>query len=104
MKSVSCPVDAHLNQMDGEEEYVKCSCKAGKGGCCKYVAALLYTVLDFVNLNLQQIAAEPTCTQGCQKWSVLCGSSISLQKTVKFDEMLFKKADVKQLQKLFSKW
>ena len=104
MKSVGCPVHAHLNQMDGEEEYAKCSCKAGKGGCCKCVAALLYTILDFVNLNLQQIAVEPTCTQVGQKWGVLFGSSISLKKAVKFDEMQFKKSDVKQLQKVFSKW
>ena len=91
---MSCPVYAHLNQVDGEEEYAKYSCKEGQGGCCKHVAAFWYTILDFVNLNLQQIPEEPTCTQVGQKWSALSGSSKTQNKTVKFDELLFEKADV----------
>ncbi|XP_028418783.1 uncharacterized protein LOC114544312 [Dendronephthya gigantea] len=94
MKSVSYPVYVHLNQVNGEVEYAKCSCKAGQGGCCKHVAALLYTILDFVNLNLKHVPVELTCTQLPQKWSVPSGSSKTLDKAVKFEEMLFEKADV----------
>ena len=94
MKSVSYPVYVHLNQVDGEVEYAKCSCKAGQGGCCKHVAALLYTILDFVNLNLKHIPMELTCTQLPQRWSVPSGSSKTLDKAAKFEEMLFEKADV----------
>jgi hypothetical protein len=85
MKSVSYPVYVHLNQVDGEVEYAKCSCMAGQGGCCKHVAALLYTILDFVNLNLKHIPMELTCTQLTQRWSVPSGSSKTLDNAVKFE-------------------
>ena len=97
MKNVSCLVYVHLNQVNGEVEYAKCSCKAGKGGCgkaCKHVAALLHTIFDFVNLNLKHVPVELTCTLLPQKWSVPSGSSKTLDKAVKFEEMLFEKADV----------
>ena len=91
MKSVSYTV--HLNQADGEVEYVKYCYKAGQVGCCKPVAALLYSVLDFVNLNIKDVPAELTCTQVTQKWSVPSGCSKTLKEAVKF-EKLFEKADV----------
>ena len=90
MKNVSYLVYVHLNQISGEVEYAK----AGQGGCCKHVAALLYTMLDFVNLNLKAIPTELTCTQLPQKWNVPSGSSKTLDKAVKFDHLLFEKADV----------
>ena len=58
------------------------------------MAALLYTMLDFVNLNLKAIPTELTCTQLPQKWNVPSGSSKTLDKAVKFDHLLFEKADV----------
>ena len=85
----------------GDVEYAKCSCKAGQGGCCKHVAALLYTILDFVNLNLKQIPGNPTCTQLAQTWSVPSGSSKSLEKAVRFEELLFEKADVSKPNKRY---
>ena len=87
MKSASYAVYIHLNQVNGEVEYAKCCCKAGQGGCCKHVAALLYTILDFVNLKLQHIPVELTCTQLPQKWSVPSGSSKTLDRAVKFEEL-----------------
>ena len=101
MKSISYSVYVHLNQVNGDVEYAKCSCKAGQGGCCKHVAALLYTILDFVNLNLKQIPGNPTCTQLPQTWSVPSGSSKSLEKAVKFEELLFEKADVSKPNKRY---
>ena len=101
MKSVSYPVYVHLNQVDGEVENAKCSCKAGQGGCCKHVAALLYTILDFVNLNLKYVPTELTCTQAPQRWSVPSGSSKNLEKAVKFEDLLFEKADVNKPSKRY---
>ena len=91
MKSVSYVVYAHLNQLDGEVERVKCSCKVGQRGCSKHVAARLYTVLDYTNLNLQQIPAQLTCTQLPKRWSVPSGSSNILDKAIKFENLLFDK-------------
>ena len=98
----SCyPVYVHLNQVDGEVENAKCSCKAGQGGCCKHVAALLHTILDFVNLNLKYVPTELTCTQVPQRWSVPSGSSKTLEKAVKFEDLLFEKADVNKPSKRY---
>ena len=83
MKSVNYVVYPHLNQLNGKVECSKCSCKTGQGGCCKHVAALLYTVFDYTNLNLQQIPAELTCIQLPQKWNVPSGSSKTLDKAIK---------------------
>ena len=77
MKSASYQIYVHLNQVNGEVEYAKCCCKAGQGGCCKHVAALLYTILDFTNLNLQNIPVELTCT-GAASPEVEC-SCLELQ-------------------------
>ena len=62
MKSVSYPVYVHLDQKSGEVEYAKCTFKAGQGRCCKHVAALLYNLLDFVNLGLSMIPEDLTYT------------------------------------------
>ena len=101
MKSISYSVYVHSNQVNGDVEYAKCSCKAGQGGCCKHVAALLYTILDFVNQNLGQIPQNTTCTQLPQAWSVPSGSSKSLKKAVKFEELLFEKAEASKPNKRY---
>ena len=44
-------------------------------------------------LNLKAIPTELTCTQLPQKWNVPSGSSKTLDKAVKFDHLLFEKAD-----------
>jgi hypothetical protein len=98
MKSASYQVYVHLNQVNGEVEYAKCCCEAGQGGCCKHVAALLYTILDFTNLNLQNIPVELTCTQLPQKWNVPAWSTKTLNRAVKFVELLFEKTAVKKTQ------
>ena len=52
MKQQNYLVKCHLNQLSGEVVFSKCHCKAGQGGCCKHVAAVLYTLLDYKNLQL----------------------------------------------------
>ena len=104
MKSVSYQVYTHLCQMTGEVLYAKCCCKAGQGGCCKHVAAFLYTILDFSNLSLTTVPVELTCTQLPQKWNVPSGSSKTLEKAVKFEELLFEQADVNKTNVLHTKY
>ena len=71
----------------------KCNCKAGQGGCCKHVAALLYALVDFANMDLRQIPADMTCTQVAQKWHVPSSANMTLIKAVKFSDLLFEKAE-----------
>ena len=40
-----------------------CNCKAGATGRCKHVGALLFTILDFVESELNQIPPDTTCTE-----------------------------------------
>ncbi len=44
------------------------ACKAGGGGCCKHVAALLYNILDYTELGLNEIPPDKTCTELPQQW------------------------------------
>ena len=94
MKSIQYNVYVHLCQQTGEVQYNKCSCVAGQGGCCKHVAALLYSLMDFVNLGLQNVPEELTCTQVAQKWSVPSNSNKTLKTAVKLDDLLFEKAEI----------
>ena len=91
MKSIKYIVYAHLDQSTGTVVKAKCNCKAGQGGCCKHVAALLYTLLDFSNLGLPCVPEDLTCTQVLQKW---CEPGRKLNSTVavKFADLSFEKA------------
>ena len=94
MKNIQYDVYVHLCQQTGEVQYAQCSCMAGQSGCCKHVAALLYSLMDCVNLGLQNVPKELTCTQVAQKWSVPSNSNKTLKTAVKFDDLLFEKAEV----------
>ena len=52
-----------------------CKCKAGGGGCCKHVAALLYCVLDYSERQLQVIPDHKTCTDKPQQWNIAKNST-----------------------------
>ena len=54
-----------------------CKCKAGGGGCCKHVAALLYCVLDYSERQLQVISDHKTCTDKPQQWNIVKNSTDS---------------------------
>ena len=57
-----------------------------------------------MNLGLEKIPEELTCMQIQQKWSVPSNSSKTLKTAVKFDELLFNKAEVnKQCKRLQSR-
>ena len=92
MKSIRYSVNVRLDMESSSVVHANCSCKAGKGGCCKHVAALLYTIVDFSNLKLHYVPEEVTCTQVLQKWSVPT-RKITSQVAVKFSDLEFEKAD-----------
>ena len=55
MRKQSYVVYVHLNQLNGEVVHANCACVAGKCGCCKRVAALLYQIYDFIQLELSEV-------------------------------------------------
>ena len=63
MKKTNYSVYVHLRQDTGKVTHASCCCKAGKGGCCKHVAALLFQILDFIQLELTEIPDDLTCTR-----------------------------------------
>ena len=62
MKQQNYLVYCHLDQLSGEVAFSKCNCKSGQGGGCKHVAALLYLLLDYKNLELKEVTGDMTCT------------------------------------------
>lgn len=63
MKQQNYLVYCHLDQLSGKVAFSKCNCKSVQGGCCKHVAALLYLLLDYKNLELKEVPDDVTCTQ-----------------------------------------
>ena len=58
-----------LSKSTGYVIGTRCKCKAGAGGCCKHVAALLFNILDYVELGLYAIPEDKTCTDKPQQWN-----------------------------------
>ena len=50
---------------------------------------------------MKYVPTELTCTQVPQRWSVPSGSSKTLEKAVKFEDLLFEKADVNKPSKRY---
>ena len=91
LKNVSYNVYVCLNQGSGDLICSKCSCKAGQGGCCKHVAALLFSLVDYSNLGYTVVPDTLTCTQVSQKWHVPTSTTMTLSKAVKFDGVVFRR-------------
>ena len=60
----------HLKQDTGEIAYANCNCNAGKGGCCKHAVALLFQLLEYIQLDSKVIPDDLICTQLLQQWHV----------------------------------
>lgn len=60
-----------------------CSCKAGAGGHCHHMFALLYPLTHWSLLNLGEIPADKTCTSLPQAWSVPRGNRIEPEPVMK---------------------
>ena len=76
-----------LCKASGKVVGASCKCKAGAGGCCKHVAALLYNILDYTELGLSAIPDDKTCTDKPQQWNK--PSTSSQDKTVLFSDIQF---------------
>ena len=90
MKQKNYVVYVHLNQTTGEVVDGHCLCKAGKGGCCKHVAALLFQVIDYIELELSEVPDDLTCTQLLQQWHV--PRTDELDEPVLYEDITFEKA------------
>ena len=78
MKKLVYTVYVHLNQDTGEIAYASCKSKAGKGGCCKHVVALMFQIIEYVQLQLKEIPDDLTCTQLLQQWHVPRNDELNL--------------------------
>eukprot|EP00795_Rhopilema_esculentum_P007395 gene7395-13148_t len=54
-----------------------CSCKAGSGGHCNHVFALLFQINDFSCSGLKSIPIDSTCTSRSQQWHTPRASTIA---------------------------
>ena len=94
MKKAHYVVYVHLHQDTGKISCASCTCTAGKGGCCKHVAALLFQILDYIQLELTEVPDDLTCTQLLQQWHVP-NTSEKLDTAVLFDQVKISKATSK---------
>ena len=92
MKKTNYTVYVHLCQISGDIFYAKCNCKLGAGGCCKHVAAVLYQLVDYRQLNVQSVPEDKTCTDLLQQWHVP-GEGGNVE-PIKFLALTFEKADL----------
>lgn len=90
MKKKNYVVYVHLNQATGEVVPGHCLCKAGKGGCCKHVAALLFQVIDYIQLELSEVPDDVTCTQVLQQWHVPRNDEV--EEPILYEDINFEKA------------
>ena len=102
MKNIFYNVYIPMDQGNGDVMFSKCNCKAGQGGCCKHVAALLYTLLDFANSEMSMISDSLTCTHVTQKWHIPSTANMTLSKAVKFNDVSFTNTEPnRELEKAF---
>ena len=99
MKNFSYNVYVHLKQGRCDLIYSKCSCKAGQGGCCKHVTALLFSLVDYSNLGYTVVPDTLTCTQVSQQCHVPTSTTMTLSKAVKFDDVVFRKDEPNKYRK-----
>ena len=101
MKNIFYDVYVHLEQVTGKIVFSKCHCKAGQCGCCKHVAALLFTLLDYTNMELKSVPSTLTCTQVAQKWHQHSSANMALNHAVKFNDLIFEKAEAGKTKKRY---
>lgn len=55
MKQQTYLIYVHFNQSTEQIVHANYTRKAGKGGSCKHVAALLFQIIDYIQLELKEI-------------------------------------------------
>ena len=90
MKNITYKVYVHLNEANGDVVYSNCTCKAGKGGQCKHIIALLFQIIEYKQLDMTEIPDHPTCTELLKQWHVprKCESD----EAILYESIHFKKA------------
>ena len=53
-----------------------CSCKAGSGGHCNHISALLFLVNDYSCSQITEVPSDLTCTSRLQTWHIPRVSSV----------------------------
>lgn len=92
MKATTYNVVIHLSETDGHVLYAFCPCKSGAGGSCKHVAATLYQLVEYKELDIKSVPADKTCTDVLQAWHIPGeGSNTG---ALKFSALTFYKADL----------
>ena len=94
MKKCRYVVYIHLCQTIGNIQYAKCSCKAGAGGVCKHVAAVLYQLVEYWELCLTCVPHDKACTDVLQTWHV--PGEAANDQPVLFSDLRFIKEDIKK--------
>ena len=92
MKKEDYTVCVHLNSQSGKVVHASCECPAGKEGCCKHIAALLFQLLDYRELELTEVPVQLSCAEKLQSWNV---PALYCEKrgAVLFEDLLFEQAD-----------
>ena len=90
MKKMVYTIYIHLCQDTGEVAYASCKWKAGKGGCCKHVVALMFQTIEYIQLALKEIPDDLTCTQLLQQWNV--PKNDELNKPILHEDVVFERA------------
>lgn len=92
MKKDEYTVYVHLRYTTGKVIHSHCECPAGKGGCCKHVAAVLFQLLDYRELELLEVPIQLSCTEKLMSWNIpaLCPGK---RGAVLFEDLLFEQAD-----------
>ena len=67
--SGSYAVLASYSKASGYVVDAQCNCKAGAGGCCKHITALLFNILNYVELALSNIPKNKICTDMPHQWN-----------------------------------
>ena len=65
-------------------------CTSTDADQCKHVAAVLFQILDYIELELKEVPDDLTCTQVLQQWHVPRGDEVD--KPVLYEDMTFEKA------------
>ena len=90
MWKASYVVYVYLNQVTGEIVYANCTCKAEKGGCCAYVVALLFQIIEYIQMDFKAILDDLTCTQLLQQWHV--PKNNELKEPILYEDVVFERA------------
>ena len=78
-------VYVNLSQETAKVSLASCLCKVDLGGCCKHVAALLFHLLDFIQLEAREVPDDLTCTKLLKQWHAFSGEKVKFSKSTSWN-------------------